>query len=87
MGEPDEVHPPFEERLSRVERGDAYGELLATGEAIVRISRIDDADAWRADLRRQARADRIRIRTGVTGKLAWAFLIDSKHGIDIVDDS
>lgn len=73
----------FEERFSRVERGDAYGELLATGQAIVRVEKIDDVDAWRANLRRQARADRIKIRTGVTdGTLAWALLVDSRHGVE-----
>jgi hypothetical protein len=51
---------------------------MATGQAIVRVERIDDVDARRAKLRRQARADRIRIRTGVTdGTLAWALLVDS----------
>jgi hypothetical protein len=84
MGELDKVYPPFEERFRRVERSDAYGELLSTGQAIVRISKIDDVDTWRSNLRRQARADRIKIRTGVTdnGLLAWAMPVDSRHGID-----
>lgn len=72
MQESDEIRDPIAERLKRVERGNAYGELLATGEAIVRISEIPDVEAWRANLRRQARADRIKIRTGVTEGIAWA---------------
>jgi hypothetical protein len=70
--ESDEIHIPIAERLERVEHGNAYGELLATGQAVVRISEIPDVEAWRANLRRQARADRIKIRTGVTKGLAWA---------------
>jgi hypothetical protein len=80
MQESDKVYPPFEEELSRVEHGDAYGELLTRGQAIVRASRIEDVDAWRANLRRQARADRIKIRTGVTddGLLVWALRADER---------
>jgi hypothetical protein len=69
-----EIRRRLERLLKRVERRDAYGELLAKGHTIVRLSEIEDVDAWRAEIRRQARADRIKIRTGVNDTIVWALL-------------
>ena len=41
-----------------------YGELLAHGHV---VRQVEDADAWRAAIRAQARADRIEVRTGADG--------------------
>lgn len=74
MPESVEIRKRLEQLLKRVKRRDAYGELLAKGQAIARLSEIEDVDAWRAEIRRQARADRIKIRTGMTDTIAWALM-------------
>lgn len=78
MQDPVELRQRIEQLLKRVKRRDAYGELLATGQAIVSVSDVQDPDAWRADLRRQARADKIKIRTGVNSQIVWALLADAR---------
>ena len=42
-----------------------------------RIEEIGDPAIWRADIRRQARADRIKVRTGTTDGIVWALLHES----------
>jgi hypothetical protein len=74
MGDPADIRDRIQNLARRVARRDAYGTLLATGQVIVKLADLDDPEQWRADLRRQARADRIKIRTGVTGKIAYALL-------------
>lgn len=59
---------------ARVNRRDDYGQLLARGAAIRALDEVDDVEAWRAKIRRQARADRIRIRTGFNEGIVWAML-------------
>jgi hypothetical protein len=72
-----ELRKRIERLLAKVERRDAYGQLLAQGHVVVGLSDVDDPDAWRADLRRQARGDKIRIRTGVNSRIAWALLVNA----------
>lgn len=74
MGDPVDIRDRIQNLARRVTRRDAYGTLLATGQVVVKLADLDDPEQWRADLRRQARADRIKIRTGVTGKIAYALL-------------
>jgi len=74
LQDPVEILQRIEQLLERVKRRDSYGELLARASVVVALSDIQDPDKWRADLRRQARADRIKIRTGINEKIAYAVL-------------
>ena len=80
QGEGATVHDPVEireriDRLARrVDRRDDYGRLLARGDVIRRVADVNDVDAWRAKIRRQARADRIKVRTGVNDQIVYAVL-------------
>ena len=38
--------------------------VLASGAVVYAVEEVDDVEAWRAEIRRQARADRIKVRTG-----------------------
>jgi len=64
-----------EKLLRRVERRDHYGTLLAKGSVTVAIADVESADAWRASIRRHARADRIRVRTWEHGRRVSAVLL------------
>jgi hypothetical protein len=78
MQDPVELRQRIEQLIKRVERRDAYGKLLATGQVIVSVSDVQDPDAWRAGLRHQTRADKIKIRTGVNSQIVWALLADAR---------
>jgi hypothetical protein len=57
-----------------VASGSDYDELLRMGHV---SRRVDDRDAWRKEIKTKARADRIRVRTGLSARdasVAWAFL-------------
>jgi hypothetical protein len=75
------VHDPIDIRrridrlVARVDRRDDYGQLLVSGGVVHRTEDVVDVDAWRADIRRQARADKITVRTGVDDGLIWALRI------------
>ena len=67
-----------------VSRGSDYDELLREGHV---VRRVDDAVAWREAIRAQARADRIKVRTGLSSSdagVAWAYLkhLDDKELTD-----
>jgi hypothetical protein len=72
------VHDPVDIRrridrlVARVHRRDDYGQLLARGQVTHLIEDVEDVDAWRTDIRRQARSDRISVRTGVEDGMVWA---------------
>ena len=72
--DPIEARRRIERFLERARRRDAYGELLASGQ----VSRLlDDPDArknLRSDLRRQARADKLKIITREYGEVVVAML-------------
>jgi hypothetical protein len=58
-----------------------YDELLRAGNV---TARPDDPDAWRADIRARARADKLRVRTGTADSdpsVVWAYLahLDSRE--------
>jgi len=72
------VHDPVDIRrridrlVARVNRRDDYGQLLARGQVAHLVEDVDDVEAWRAEIKRKARADRIKVRTGVEDGLVWA---------------
>lgn len=74
MGDPAEILARIERMIRRVERRDDYGSLLAAGQVVRDRGVLDLPDAWRAQIRRQARADRIKVRTGESGETLWAML-------------
>lgn len=60
--------------LRRKERRDDYGALLLDGQVIRSLRDVEDPAAWRSNIRRQARADKIRIQTGVNNKIVYAIV-------------
>ena len=72
MEDPVEIRRRMRRLFERVDRRDDYGKLLAEGQVVANENDLDDPDAWRAELRRQARADRIRLRTGKSQGMVWA---------------
>jgi hypothetical protein len=63
-------HEAEYEKLTQ--RGSDYEELLRMGEV---VAVVDDTDVWRDEIRKQARADRIKVRTGASNhEVAWAYL-------------
>ena len=72
MADPVEIQQRIERLVKRVRRRDDYGKLLATSQVIRSVDEVEDPDAWRAEIKRQARSDRIKVRTGVTGGTLWA---------------
>lgn len=74
MEDPVDISRRIDRLVKRVQRRDDYGRMLASGEVIKRADRIDDPETWRAEIKRQARADRIKGRTGKTGSKVWAVL-------------
>jgi hypothetical protein len=51
------------------------GQLLARGQVIHAVEDVRDGEAWRAEIRRQARADKIKVRTGSNEAIVWALLV------------
>lgn len=74
MEDPVEISRRIERLVRRVGRRDDYGTLLASGEVIVDAADLHDPQEWRAAIRRLARADRIKVRTGESEGMAWALL-------------
>ncbi len=72
MHDPVDIRRRIERLIARVDRRDDYGQLLASGQVVHGLDEIVDVDAWRAEIRRQARADKIKVRTGSTDGLVWA---------------
>jgi hypothetical protein len=73
MEDPVEIRRRIEALAKRVNRRDDYGALLASGELVLDITEVDPPK-WRARIRAQARADRIKIRTGQTDRIVWAMV-------------
>ena len=76
MMDPVEVDRRARRLVERVNRRDDYGRLLARGDVIRKREDIGDVDEWRAQIKRQARADRIKVRTGVNDRLVYAVLAE-----------
>ena len=75
MHDPIDIRRRIDRLVARVDRRDDYGQLLVSGQVVHRTEDVVDVDAWRADIRRQARADKITVRTGVDDGLIWALRI------------
>lgn len=57
-----------------VRQGSYYDELLRMGHVVVRVA---DPKAWRDEIKAKARADKIKVRTGLShhdDHVAWAYL-------------
>ena len=63
MHDPVDIRRRIDRLVARVDRRDDCGKLLTYGQAIHRLEDVDDIGAWRAEIRRQARADKIKVRT------------------------
>ena len=50
-----------------------------------RVEEVVDVAVWRAEIRRQARADKINVRTGVNGGLVWALRLRREHPCNLRD--
>lgn len=74
MHDPVDIRRRIDRVLARVDRRDDYGQLLARGAVVQAVDEVDDVEAWRSAIRRQARADRIKLRTGRNADLVWAML-------------
>lgn len=74
MHDPVDIRRRIDRVFARVERRDDYGQLLARGAVVHALDDVADVEAWRSAIRRHARADRIKIRTGRNTGLVWAML-------------
>ena len=83
MEDPVEINRRIERLLKRVRRRDDYGELLFSGEVIRSCEGIDDPDECRAEIRKKARADRIKVRTGEIAGKVWA-LVNAPRSSDVL---
>ena len=72
MHDPVDIRRRIERLIERVNRRDDDGQLLASGQVVHSPDEVMDVDAWRAEIRRQARADKIKVRTGLNDGLVWA---------------
>lgn len=72
MHDPVDIRRRIDRLVARVDRRNDYGQLLASGQVIHELEEVDDVEAWRAEIRRQARADKLKVRTGVNGGIVWA---------------
>jgi hypothetical protein len=83
MADPVETRRKLERLMRRVERRDVYGRLLNHGMVHERVVDIDDPDRWRDEIKRQARKDKIKVRTGITSGFIWAEMVETgKTGSD-----
>ncbi len=75
MHDPVDIRRRIDRLVARVDRRDDYGQLLVRDQVIHDLDDVDDIDAWRAEIRRQARADKIKVRTGVNDGIVWALRV------------
>ena len=75
MHDPVDIRRSIDRLVARVDRRNDYGRLLADGQVIRAVEDVQDVEAWRADIRRQSRADKIKVRTGVNDGIVWALLV------------
>jgi hypothetical protein len=74
LHDPVHIRRRIDRVFARVDRRDDYGQLLARGAVLQALDEVDDIEAWCATIRRQARSDRIKIRTGFNEGVVWAML-------------
>jgi hypothetical protein len=75
MHDPVDIRRRIDRVVARVDGRDDYGQLLARDQVIQDLDDVEDIDAWRADIRRQARADKIKVRTGFNDGIVWALRV------------
>jgi hypothetical protein len=75
MHDPVDIRRRIDRLVARVDRRDDYGQLLARDQVIHDLDDVEDIDAWRAEIRRQARADKIKVRTGFNDGIVWALRV------------
>jgi hypothetical protein len=75
MHDPVDLRRRIDRLVARVDRRDDYGQLLARGQVIHAVGDVRDVEAWRAEIRRQARGDKIKVRTGSNEAIVWALLV------------
>src|SRR5437867_338104 len=75
MHDPVDIRRRIDRLVARVDWSDDYGQLLACDQVIHRLDDVEDIDAWRAEIRRQARADKIKVRTGLNDGVVWALRV------------
>jgi hypothetical protein len=73
--DPVDVRRRIDRLVARVDRRDDYGQLLARGQVVHRLEDVEDIEAWRAEIRRNARADKIKVRTGFNDGIVWALRV------------
>jgi hypothetical protein len=78
MHDPVDTRRRIERLIARVDRRDDYGQLLARDQVIHIVEDVRDVEAWRAEIRRQARADKIKVRTGFNEAIVWALLVRAR---------
>ncbi len=79
MHDPVDIRRRIDRLVARIDRRDDYGQLMASGQVIHEVEDVDDVGAWRAEIRRQARADKIKVRTGFNDGIVWALRVRSPH--------
>ena len=72
MHDPVEIRHRIDRVVARVSRRDDYGQLLVSGQVAHLVEDVEDVETWRAEIKRKARADHIKVRTGVEDGLVWA---------------
>jgi hypothetical protein len=75
MHDPVDIRRRIDRLVARVDRRDDYGQLLARGQVVHRLEDVEDIEAWRAEIRRNARADKIKVRTGFNDGIVWALRV------------
>jgi len=75
MHDPVDIRRRIDRLVARVDRRDDYGQPLARGQVVHRREDVQDIEAWRAEIRRNARADRIKVRTGFNHAIVWALRV------------
>jgi hypothetical protein len=75
MHNPVDIRRRIDRLVARVDRRDDYGRLLARDQVIHDLDDVEDIDAWRAEIRRNARSDKIKVRTGFNDGTVWALRV------------
>src|SRR3954451_12477119 len=75
LHDPVDIRRRIDGLVARVDRRDDYGQLLARGQVIHAVEDVRDVEGWRAEIRRQARADKIKVRTGLNEAIVWALFV------------
>ena len=54
MHDPIDIRRRIERVFARIDRRDEYGQLLARGAVVHAVDELDEVEAWRSAIRRQA---------------------------------